>query len=107
MELVGSIACVKLQIGLASMDPSLAVEHALQSLWMSFVLAGPALLGILIVGLVIGILQAATSVNESSIAFIPKLVVIGLVLVLVTPASVTMFVDYLRNVIMGIADISR
>lgn len=74
---------------------------------MSFVLAGPALLGILIVGLVIGILQAATSVNESSIAFIPKLVVIGLVLVLVTPASVTMFVDYLRNVIMGIADISR
>lgn len=89
------------------MDPSLAVEHALQSLWMSFVLAGPALLGILIVGLVIGILQAATSVNESSIAFIPKLVVIGVVLVLVTPASITMFVDYFRNVIMGIADISR
>lgn len=89
------------------MDPSLAVEHALQSLWMSFVLAGPALLGILIVGLVIGILQAATSVNESSVAFIPKLVVIGLVLVLVTPASVSMFVDYLRNVILGIADISR
>lgn len=89
------------------MDPSLAVEHALQSLWMSFVLAGPALLGILIVGLVIGILQAATSVNESSLAFIPKLVVIGLVLVLVTPASVSMFVDYLRNVILGIADISR
>ena len=89
------------------MDPSLAVEHALQSLWMSFVLAGPALLGILIVGLLIGILQAATSVNESSVAFIPKLVVIGLVLVLVTPASVTMFVDYLRNVILGIADISR
>jgi flagellar biosynthetic protein FliQ len=89
------------------MDPSLAVEHALQSLWMSFVLAGPALLGILIVGLVIGILQAATSVNESSVAFIPKLVVIGLVLVLITPLSLSMFIDYFRNVIMGIADISR
>jgi flagellar biosynthetic protein FliQ len=74
---------------------------------MSFVLAGPALLGILIVGLVIGILQAATSVNESSVAFIPKLVVIGLVLVLVTPLSLSMFIDYFRNVIMGIADISR
>jgi flagellar biosynthetic protein FliQ len=89
------------------MDPSLAVEHALQSLWMSFVLAGPALLGILIVGLVIGILQAATSVNESSVAFIPKLVVIGLVLVLITPLSLSMFIDYFRNVIMGIAEISR
>jgi flagellar biosynthetic protein FliQ len=89
------------------MDPSLAIEHALQALWMSFVLAGPALLGILIVGLVIGILQAATSVNESSVAFIPKLLVIGLVLILVAPVSVAMFVDYLRNVLIGIAEINR
>lgn len=89
------------------MDPSFAIEHALQALWMSFVLAGPALLGILIVGLVIGILQAATSVNESSVAFIPKLLVIGLVLILVAPVSVAMFVDYLRNVLMGIAEINR
>jgi flagellar biosynthetic protein FliQ len=89
------------------MDPSLAIEHALQALWMSFVLAGPALLGILIVGLVIGILQAATSVNESSVAFIPKLLVIGLVLILVAPVSVAMFVDYLRNVLMAIAEINR
>jgi flagellar biosynthesis protein FliQ len=89
------------------MDPSLAIEHALQALWMSFVLAGPALLGILIVGLVIGILQAATSVNESSVAFIPKLLVIGLVLILVAPVSVAMFVDYLRNVFIGIAEINR
>jgi flagellar biosynthetic protein FliQ len=89
------------------MDPSFAIEHALQALWMSFVLAGPALLGILIVGLVIGILQAATSVNESSVAFIPKLLVIGLVLILVAPVSVAMFVDYLRNVLMAIAEINR
>ena len=89
------------------MDPSIAVEHALRSLWMSFVLAGPALLAILIVGLVIGILQAATSVNESSVAFIPKLLVIGLVLVMVGPTSLALFVDYLRNVLQGIADISR
>jgi flagellar biosynthetic protein FliQ len=89
------------------MDPSFAIEHALQALWMSFVLAGPALLGILIVGLVIGILQAATSVNESSVAFIPKLLVIGLVLILVAPLSVALFVDYLRNVLMAIAEINR
>lgn len=89
------------------MEASFAIEHALQALWMSFVLAGPALLGILIVGLVIGILQAATSVNESSVAFIPKLLVIGLVLILVAPLSVAMFVDYLRNVLMGIAEINR
>jgi flagellar biosynthetic protein FliQ len=89
------------------MEASFAIEHALQALWMSFVLAGPALLGILIVGLVIGILQAATSVNESSVAFIPKLLVIGLVLILVAPVSVAMFVDYLRNVLIGIAEINR
>lgn len=86
------------------MDAGLAVEMAFQALWMTFVLSGPALLAILIVGLVIGILQAATSVNESSVAFIPKLIVIGLVLVLVGPSSLGLFIDYLKNVILGIPE---
>jgi flagellar biosynthetic protein FliQ len=87
------------------MDPALAVEWALAALWMTFVLCGPALLAILVVGLVIGILQAATSVNESSVAFIPKLVIIGVVLLLVGPLSLSMFVDYLREILQRIPDV--
>lgn len=84
------------------MDSGLIIEITFKALWMSLVLCGPVLIALLIVGLVIGILQAATSVNESSVAFIPKLLVLGVVLLLVGPSSLGVFVDYLREVILDI-----
>ena len=84
------------------MDSGLIVEMTFKALWMSLVLCGPVLLALLIVGLVIGILQAATSVNESSVAFIPKLLVLGVILLLVGPSSLSVFVDYLKDVILDI-----
>jgi flagellar biosynthetic protein FliQ len=57
--------------------------------------------------LVIGIVQAATSVNESSVAFIPKLVVIAIVLIVAGPVSLAIFVDYLREVITELPEILR
>jgi flagellar biosynthetic protein FliQ len=74
---------------------------------MAFILSGPVLISLLIVGLVIGILQAATSVNESSVAFIPKLVVIAVVLLIAGPVSLSIFVDYLREVIQELPEILR
>jgi flagellar biosynthetic protein FliQ len=74
---------------------------------MAFILSGPILISLLIVGLVIGIIQAATSVNESSIAFIPKLVVIAVVMLIAGPVSLAIFVDYLREVIQELPDILR
>ncbi|MEY4675740.1 MAG: hypothetical protein RLZZ470_247 [Pseudomonadota bacterium] len=84
------------------MDSGLIIEITFKALWMSLVLCGPVLLALLIVGLVIGILQAATSVNESSVAFIPKLLVLGVILLLVGPSSLSVFVDYLKDVILDI-----
>ena len=84
------------------MDSGLIIEITFKALWMSLVVCGPVLLALLIVGLVIGILQAATSVNESSVAFIPKLLVLGVVLLVLGPSSLSVFVDYLKD---GILDI--
>lgn len=81
------------------MDSGLVIEVAFKALWMSFVLCGPLLIALLVVGLVIGILQAATSVNESSVAFIPKLLVIAVILLVVGPSSLSLFVDYLQTVL--------
>ena len=90
------------QLQALMMDSGLIIEITFKALWMSLVLCGPVLIALLIVGLVIGILQAATSVNESSVAFIPKLLVLGVVLLLVGPSSLSVFVDYLREVILEI-----
>lgn len=87
------------------MDTGLVVELAFQAIRMAFVLGGPVLLALLTIGLVIGILQAATSVNESSVAFVPKLVVIAIVLLISFPVSLAIFVDYVREIIVRIPSV--
>lgn len=89
------------------MDSGLVIEVTFKALWMAFVLSGPVLIALLVVGLIIGILQAATSVNESSVAFIPKLLVIAVVLLVAGPVSLALFVDYLREVITELPDMLR
>ena len=89
------------------MDSGFVIEVAFKALWMAFILSGPILISLLIVGLVIGIIQAATSVNQSSIAFIPKLVVIAVVMLIAGPVSLAIFVDYLREVIQELPEILR
>ena len=84
------------------MDTGAVLEVTIRALWMSLVLCGPILFGMLVVGLIIGILQAATSVNESALAFVPKLLVVGLVIALVGPLTLTMFVDYVREILVSL-----
>jgi flagellar biosynthetic protein FliQ len=60
------------------MDTSTVVDLGRQALWMTVIISAP-LLGIaLAVGLVIGILQAATSINEMTLSFIPKLAALAI-----------------------------
>ena len=64
---------------------ALAVREAL---WMTLQLGGPPLGAMLAVGLVISLIQALTQIQESTLAFLPKLIVLGIVLMLLGPAMV-------------------
>lgn len=64
---------------------ALAVREAL---WLALQLAGPPLLAVLAIGLVISILQALTQIQEATLAFLPKLAILGLVLVVLGPGMV-------------------
>ena len=87
------------------MDTSLVIELVFQALRMALILSGPILLALLIVGLIIGILQAATQLNETTVAFVPKIVIMVLVVLLAGPALLALFSDYLREVIPRIPSI--
>jgi flagellar biosynthetic protein FliQ len=84
------------------MESGVIIDLVYQALRMAAVLAGPILMALLIVGLVIGILQAATSVNESTVAFVPKLIVFGLVIVLIGPVTLVLFTDYIKELYSSI-----
>ncbi len=88
------------------MDLRGVVEHISQALWMLFALAGPALLVILVVGFVVGILQAATSISDSGLSFLPKLLFLVLTLMLMAPWGLGLFLDYLRRVLQAVAELS-
>ncbi|WP_107719063.1 MULTISPECIES: flagellar biosynthetic protein FliQ [unclassified Novosphingobium] len=65
--------------------------------------AAPVLLASLAVGLVVGIIQAATSVNEQTLTFVPKLAVTALILVLLGGAMLGLIADFMTDVFAQIA----
>ena len=75
------------------MESGVIIDLVYQALRMAALLAGPILMALLVIGLVIGILQAATSVNESTVAFVPKLIVFGVVILLIGPVTLSLFTD--------------
>ena len=79
------------------MESGVILDLVYQALRMAALLAGPILMALLVVGLVIGILQAATSVNESTVSFIPKLIVFGIVVLLIGPVTLALFTDYIKE----------
>lgn len=76
-------------------------------LWIAALAAVPVLLANLAVGMVVGIVQAATSVNEQTLTFVPKLAVTTLVLVLLGGAMLGLAGDFLKDVMAEIAVIGR
>ena len=74
------------------------VEHLRLALWQIILTAGPILGTALAVGLTIGILQAATSINEMTLSFVPKLVLVMLALALFSPFIMGTMVDYFEYI---------
>ena len=84
------------------MDISTVIELGHQALWMTVLISAPLLGVALAVGLFIGIIQAATSINESTLSFIPKLVAMTITLAVVGGWQLGMLVDYTRSVFQRI-----
>lgn len=84
-----------------------AIELILNALiaWMQ--VAGPMLLAALFFGVVTGILQAATQVNEASISFLTKLIAIGITMAAIGPWSARQIVEYTTRTISSISDVVR
>ena len=78
-----------------------------QTLWVTALIAGPVLIATLIIGLVVGIIQAATSVNEQTLSFIPKLAITALVFVVLGAAMMGLLADFTREIMAQVASLSR
>jgi flagellar biosynthesis protein FliQ len=84
------------------MNPEMVVTVGRQALEMTLMLAAPLLLTALAVGLLVGIFQAATQINEMTLSFIPKLLAMAAVLALTGPWMIRQLVEYTRGLIESI-----
>ena len=73
-----------------------------QALWVTMLIAAPLLLSALGVGLLVGMFQAATQINEMTMSFIPKLLVLVLALIVAGPWMLSIIVNYTNRLITQI-----
>ncbi|MGA2470919.1 MAG: flagellar biosynthesis protein FliQ [Solirubrobacteraceae bacterium] len=84
------------------MDQNTAVNLATQAMTLAMEVGGPLLLVGLSVGLVVSLFQAVTQIQEQTLSFIPKIVGIGVVIVVLGPWMLQQIVSYTQALYMSI-----
>jgi len=82
--------------------PESVITIGQQAIEITLLVSAPLLLSALAVGLLVSIFQAATQINEMTLSFIPKLLVMFFVLVVGGPWMLTLMMDYTRRLFTSI-----
>ncbi|MFO1263861.1 MAG: flagellar biosynthesis protein FliQ [Rhodoferax sp.] len=73
-----------------------------EALMLLIIVSAPVLGAALVVGLLVSLFQAVTQIHEATLAFVPKLLSVVAVLAIAGPWMLTMLVEYIRRILMGI-----
>jgi len=84
------------------MTPEATLTLLNNALWITVIVAAPLLISVLVIGVFVGMLQAATQINEMTLSFIPKLIVLFLTLLFAGPWMLKTLTNYATNLITNI-----
>lgn len=84
------------------MTQDTVMNLATQTLWMTILIGAPLLLAALAVGLLVGMFQAATQINEMTLSFIPKLGILVVALLIFGPWMLSNIVDFTQRLYTNI-----
>ncbi|USI73713.1 flagellar biosynthesis protein FliQ [Sphingomonas morindae] len=91
------------------MEPAIGTDYfvgvAQHALWVLALACMPILIPALVAGLVLGMIQAATSIQEQTLAFVPKLLVVALCIALFGGAILTLLADFTKEMFARIPDL--
>jgi len=80
------------------------MQHALM---VTLTVGGPIVVATLLIGLVVSVVQAATQINEATLTFVPKLLIVAAVLWLLGPGMLQSLIDFTRSIFMATAGIAK
>lgn len=84
------------------MGPETVLTVGREALWLAVLLAGPLLIAALVVGLLVGVFQAATQIQEMTLSFIPKLLALVIALFVGGPWMISVIVSFSRQLFQDI-----
>jgi flagellar biosynthetic protein FliQ len=84
------------------MTPEAVITVGQQAMELTVLLAAPILLSVLAIGLLIGMFQAATQINEMTLSFVPKLLVVMMVLIVSGAWMLQTMMDYFHRLVENI-----
>jgi len=89
------------------MNDTAVVEIVREAMWVGGLSAGPILLLVLVIRGLVGIFQAATSINEMTLSFVPKLIAVMLLVLLIGSWQLQVLVDFTRRIFERIPDLGQ
>lgn len=84
------------------MSPEFVIKLGQETLTLILYVGGPILIVALVVGLAVSIFQAVTQVHEMTLTFIPKIIAVGLTLILILPWMMQRMIDFTTNLLLAI-----
>lgn len=89
------------------MDADYFLTVANQMMWVLALASAPILVPALLAGLITGMIQAATSINEATLSFVPKLIVVGVSIVIFGGLILGLISDFTISIFERIPDLVR
>lgn len=89
------------------MDNDFVIEIAHQAVKVAMLLSAPMLLGALVVGILVSLFQAVTQINEQTLSFIPKILVIVLAMVVLSPWMMQTIITFTHDLYVSIPTVVR
>lgn len=87
------------------MTPETILDIGREALWVIALISAPMLLSALAVGLLVGMIQAATQIQEMTLTFIPKLIVLALALIISGSWMLAVLTDFTVTLVQSIPEL--
>ena len=87
------------------MTPTMVIEIGRNAMEVLLLVSAPLFIAALVTGLLVSIFQAATQINEATLSFVPKLLVIFVTMIIAGPWMITLLTDYMRRLYESIPSI--
>lgn len=91
-------------LGADEMEADYFIGVAQQALWVLALASIPILIPALLAGVILGMVQAATSINEATLSFVPKLIIVGICLAVFGGSIMVLLVDFTHEIFARIPD---